>query len=66
MPDGMRTPDEFEQEKDNTIKINHLYRLVYELYKKRRWNTARDSIKTIFGGFLGAIAFMFGKMILWK
>jgi len=63
MPDGMLTPEEFEKQEDNSFKINVMYRLLYELYRRRRWDTIKDGTKTIFGGFLGAIAFMAGKDI---
>lgn len=63
MPNGMLNPDEFEGIEDHTRKINILYRLIYELYRRRRWDSVKDGAKTVFGGFLGAIAFMAGKDI---
>lgn len=58
MPNGMLTPSEFEKEKDACFKINVLYRLVYKLYEERRFNRIKDSVKIMFGGFIGAIAFL--------
>ena len=62
MPDGMKTPEEFELETDNTTKINYLYRLTYESYRKRKWN----DFKTISGGFVGGFTAMIAKFIFWK
>lgn len=66
MPDGMLTPDEFEKQEDDKLKINIMYRLVYELYMGRRKEKVFDSAKTIFGGFLGGFVVMAGKAIFWK
>ena len=70
MPDGMNlgmlTPEEFERIEDHNTKTNVLYRLVYDLYRCKKRETIYDGAKTIFGGFLGAITFMFAKSIFWK
>ena len=68
MPDGtgMLTPEEFEKRDNVDLKINIMYRLIYQLYQRRKWDAVKDGVKTIFGGFLGAIAFMCGKDIFGK
>ena len=66
MPNGMLTPEEFEKQEDHSLKINIMYRLIYELYRRRRWDAVKEGTRTIFGGFLGAIAFMAGKSIFWR
>ena len=62
MPNGMLIPDEFEKETNQELKINIMYRLVYELYKKRRW----DDFKTLSGGFVGGFTAMIAKFVFWK
>jgi len=66
MPDGMLTPEEFAQEQDNNHRINIMYRLVYELYRRRRRDSMTETAKAMFGGFWGAIAFMTARLIFWK
>ena len=58
MPNGMLTPDQFAGKIDNHERINILYKLVYELYRQRKYERIKDSAKIIFGAFLGAIAFL--------
>ena len=52
----------FEKEKDQDLKLNYLYALTYELYRKRRW----ESIKIVFGGFMGGFVAACGKFLIWK
>jgi hypothetical protein len=66
MPDGMLKPEEFEKQEDVHLKINIMYRLVYELYSRKQWDAVKDGAKTIFGGFLGGLAFLAGKDIFGK
>jgi hypothetical protein len=63
---GMLTPEEFDNQEDCDLKINIMYRLVYELYQRKQWDAVKDGAKTIFGGFLGGLAFLAGKDIFGK
>ena len=66
MPDGMISPEEFEAIEDQNMKTNFMYRLVYELYRHRRRETATETAKAMFGGFWGAIVFLSAKAVFWK
>lgn len=62
MPNGMMPPEKFEEIKEDKLKIDTLYLLVYELYKRKRY----DSLKTITGGFMGGFAAMAAKFAIWR
>jgi len=65
MPNGILTPKQFEELKDEKVQIKHVYGLVYTLYKRRHWNSIKDGASSLVGGFLGAIVFLKG-FTFWK
>jgi hypothetical protein len=66
MPDGMLKPEEFEAIDDHERKTNIMYRLVYELYRRRKRDNVTETAKAMFGGFWGAIVFMAARTVFWK
>jgi len=62
MPDGIMPPEQFEKLENTDAKFNYQYSLIYELYRKQKW----DSSKSIFGGFMGGFVAVIAKCLIWK